>query len=167
MYFGLKNINSTLFLTLLVGLGFGAPVAQAEIWKCGQKFFTTEENPGSNCQLVPASVLCGSDGNKYITPSDPSYKAVIQYCPTTGNSRSIYGRAPETDFLNPVTSAPSRVEAAAKNLTKGRRETQKLNPAELAKQDPMSILDKIMKDPESLSELAKFAFPSLQEDFQD
>ena len=138
--------------------------AQADIWRCGQSLYTSTERPGANCELIPASVLCGSDGNKYITPGDQNYEAIVKLCPKTGKSKSIFGKASE---LSKAKSEAKPLELAKNKERKQSMKKGKITPQDLAKASPESLMERILSDPTSLSELAKFVFPSLQEDFND
>jgi hypothetical protein len=150
-------------LTLILGLPLSA---QADIWRCGKSLYTTTERPGANCELIPASVLCGSDGNKYITPGDENYDAIVKLCPRTGKSKSIFG---EAEKLSPEQQEAKKLDMAKNKFkkTSAKNKNKKITPQDLATASPESLMERILKDPTSLSELAKFVFPSLQEDFSD
>jgi hypothetical protein len=69
-------------LTLLLILMF-AGTANAEIYQCGSAFYDDTTLNRNDCTPLRSSSVCGSDGNRYISPSKHSLPVLNQSCKST------------------------------------------------------------------------------------
>jgi len=61
-----------------------------QVWRCGDNTYTSQTEAGKNCQLLRSSVICGSEGNKYISPHSNKFSSADEKCPESSFSRSPF-----------------------------------------------------------------------------
>jgi hypothetical protein len=82
-------MSSIRFILIIVSSTAIPLTSFADIWKCGLTYTNITEDK-QDCSIMEGSLICGSDGNRYITPSKEgiSFKICDRPKSTTADSTS-------------------------------------------------------------------------------
>ena len=117
---GLSRFKIAILL-LLSFIAFKAP-AEADLWKCGEKY-TNRPAKKSNCKKIASSSVCGKKGNKYFTPSKDGVSKVVSECAPSENQSSPIVNLALVEQLNAEEQSKNGKKARTKgSLTKKKSE---------------------------------------------
>ena len=77
---------------------FAPSIGKAELWKCG-KTYSSKKLPDRDCKEIDSGRICGSDGNRYITPAGFTKSRIDKNCEQKKKASSPLVHMPDEQEL--------------------------------------------------------------------